>query len=118
MIGDERSLPPDMEITLFRITQEALSNVKKYSLAGKVNVSVDYSGDKVRLAITDNGQGCNLPPRLSELANQGKLGIIGMEERTRLFGGTFFIQTQPQNGTKIITHYLYQRNKVNLNRSA
>ncbi len=99
--GQERPLPSDMEITLFRITQEALSNIKKYSMAGKVSISVNYLTDRVRLTITDNGQGFSLPERLSELANQGKLGIIGMEERTRLYGGSFAIHTRAKRGTRI-----------------
>jgi len=100
--GSERFLPPDIEITLFRIAQEALSNIKKYSLASKVDIGLKYTQSRIRLKITDNGQGFSLPDRLGELANQGKLGLIGMEERARLIGGSFYIQAQPQKGTTII----------------
>ncbi len=99
--GKERPLPPDLEITLFRIVQEALSNIKKYSLATKVTVSLGYSIRKIKLTIRDNGQGFSLPERLSELATEGKLGLIGIEERTRLYGGSFSIHTQPKEGTRI-----------------
>ena len=99
--GKERSLPPDVEITLFRIAQESLSNIKKYSLATQVNVSVVYSDTKIKLIIVDKGQGFSLPERLIELANEGKLGLIGIEERTRLYGGSFSIHTRPRKGTKI-----------------
>ncbi len=102
VFGIEKPLPPDMEIDLFRITQEALSNVKKFSLADKVNVTVSYLNGKVKLNITDDGQGFILPERLSDLVNQGKLGLFGIEERTRLLGGSFSIHARPQNGTKII----------------
>jgi PAS domain S-box-containing protein len=102
MAGKERPLFPDMEITIFRIVQEALSNIIKYSLATKVNVNLSYTGAKLKLVIEDNGQGFSLPCSLRELANQGKLGLIGMEERTRLYGGNFTIRTQPKKGTAII----------------
>ncbi len=99
--GKEKPLAPDMEITLFRITQEALNNIKKYSSASKVSLSIKYTRSKITLSIVDNGQGFNLPVRLTELANQGKLGLIGMEERARLYGGIFSIQSQAKRGTKI-----------------
>jgi PAS domain S-box-containing protein len=100
--GEERPLSADMEITLFRIAQEALNNVKKYSRAKMVDLDIIYSENKIKLIIGDNGQGFTLPHRLSELALQGKLGLLGIEERTHLYGGTFSIQTQPKKGTKII----------------
>ncbi len=99
--GEDRPLASDMEITLFRIAQEALNNVKKYSRAKKVNLDISYGNNKVKLTVSDNGQGFSLPDRLSELAIQGKLGLLGIEERTRLYGGTFSIQAQPKKGTKI-----------------
>jgi len=99
--GYEKSLTPDMEITLFRIAQEAVNNIKKYSRAKKVSLGITYTQTKVQLSICDNGQGFNLPARLSELVNQGKLGLIGIEERTRLYGGSFSIQSQAKKGTKI-----------------
>jgi PAS domain S-box-containing protein len=99
--GQEISLPPDIEITIFRIIQEALNNVKKHSLATKVNIFVYYNSTSVRLSITDNGKGFKIPKRLSELTNQGKLGIMGMEERTRMYGGNFSICSEPDKGTKI-----------------
>ncbi len=100
--GEERPLTSDMEITLFRIAQEALNNVKKYSQARKVDLDVSYGKTKIKLTVSDNGRGFDLPSRLSELAAQGKLGLLGIEERTRLYGGNFSIQAQPRKGTKII----------------
>ncbi len=99
--GKEKPFNPDLEITLFRIAQEALSNVKKYSGANNVNVDVQYSRTKIKLTISDNGRGFTVPDRLSDFANEGKLGIIGIEERSRLYGGTFSIRAQPEKGTQI-----------------
>lgn len=99
--GNERPLASDMEITLFRIAQEALSNVKKYSQASKVNLTINYGKTQVKIIVKDNGQGFNLPNRLSELAPKGKLGLLGIRERTHLYGGTFSIRSQPREGTKL-----------------
>ena len=99
--GKEKPLSPDMEITLFRIAQEAVNNIKKYSRASKASLEIAFTRTRVKLVISDNGKGFNLPPRLSELVNQGKLGLIGIEERTRLYGGSFSIRSQAQKGTRI-----------------
>lgn len=110
--GKEKPLTSDVEITLFRMAQEALNNVKKYSQARKVNLNMCYSNTKVKLTVDDNGHGFCLPSRLSELATQGKLGLLGIKERTRLYGGTFSIQAQPEKGTQItITLPLRNRSK-------
>jgi PAS domain S-box-containing protein len=99
--GKEISLSPEMEITLFRITQEAVNNIKKHSQAVKVTISINYGSAKIRLKINDNGRGFKLPESLTELAAQGKLGLIGIEQRTRLYGGAFSIESEPQKGTEL-----------------
>jgi two-component system, NarL family, sensor histidine kinase DegS len=99
--GKERALVPDMEITLFRIAQEALTNVKKYSRAKTVYLTMNYGRTRIKLEVSDNGQGFILPGKISELAAQGKSGLIGIRERTHLNGGTFSIQSQPEKGTRL-----------------
>jgi PAS domain S-box-containing protein len=99
--GQEKALSPDMQINLFRIAQEACSNIKKYSGAEEVNIGVQYSRKKIKLTIEDNGQGFQVPDRLTDFANQRKLGLIGMEERARLYGGFFSIQSEPKKGTRV-----------------
>jgi len=100
--GKEFPLTQDTEITIYRIVQEALSNIKKHSQAKQARVKVKYAGSKIQLTITDNGKGFRIPERLSDLANEGKLGIIGMEERARLFGGVFSIKSRRPKGTCIV----------------
>jgi signal transduction histidine kinase len=100
--GKESCLSPEMEITLFRIAKEAVNNIKKHSHAGKVAISINYYGAKIKLKINDNGRGFKLPESLSELVNQGKLGLIGIEQWTRLNGGSFAIESQPAKGTELI----------------
>jgi two-component system, NarL family, sensor histidine kinase DegS len=99
--GKERPLTSDMEITLFRIAQEAISNVKKYSRAKQVNLNVSFGKSRVKLEITDDGRGFSLPDNLNELAEQGKLGLLGINEQAHLYGGKFSIQSQRRKGTKL-----------------
>jgi PAS domain S-box-containing protein len=99
--GSEQEISPETKLVFFRIAQEALSNVKKHSEATQAKVSLTYELDRIILTVTDNGKGFELPPRLSDMANQGKLGLTGMEERAKLLGGTIEVQSEPGKGTII-----------------
>jgi signal transduction histidine kinase len=99
--GTGRRLPPEIELALFRIAQETLRNVRKHALATEVLVKVKFSPHKVSLTIADNGRGFRIPKATDDFVNKGKLGLIGMQERTRSVGGTFTIKSQPGKGTEI-----------------
>lgn len=99
--GTQRRLSPERELAVFRITQEALSNVKKHSQAKAIEMMVEFADDALNLIIKDNGQGFNMPSRTSDLVLSGKLGIIGMRERARLIGGTFIVQSEIGVGTNV-----------------
>ncbi len=100
--GDERRLAPEVEMLLFRIAQEALNNVRRHSKATESVVSIDYLPQSVTLSVTDNGQGFELSHlKRMEASPFGKLGIIGMEERARLLGGEFHIETRVNKGTTV-----------------
>jgi len=99
--GDRRRLPPEAELALFRIVQEALNNVRKHSRASRVVTSVEFGDSKVRINVDDNGQGFELAGRTDDLATTGKLGLIGMHERARLLDGTLMVHSEPGNGTTI-----------------
>ncbi len=99
---DITELPREAQLVLFRIAQEAISNIRKYAEASKVVIKLESREDKKRLIITDNGKGFIVPLRLTDLSNIGKFGIIGMEERAELLNGTMTIQSAPGEGTSII----------------
>jgi two-component system sensor histidine kinase DegS len=99
--GKEQEISPEAKLVLFRIAQEALNNVKKHSRATRARVHLEYKSDKIILTVTDNGKGFELPRRLSDMANQGKLGLTGMEERARLLKGTLLVQSKPGEGTVV-----------------
>jgi PAS domain S-box-containing protein len=99
--GKRRRLTPEIELTVFRIVQEVLSNIRRHSQASSVEMSLDFGADALTLVIIDNGEGFDIPPRTSDLALSGKLGIIGMRERARLVGGTLIVQSEKGKGTAV-----------------
>jgi signal transduction histidine kinase len=100
--GVPQQMVPETELMLFRITQEALANVRKHSQATKVNIRLDFEGEKIRVRIQDNGKGFKSPSNIDDLARKGKLGLVGMEERVKLLRGTLKINSQPWKGTEIM----------------
>lgn len=92
---------PEIEISVYRIVQEALSNIVKHAEAEKIQVELTYENGLLRLTIQDDGKGFD-PDILEEyqVANNS-LGIAGMQERTELLGGTFEITSAWKEGTRI-----------------
>ncbi|MCL5111171.1 MAG: histidine kinase [Chloroflexi bacterium] len=104
LVGEEVRLPRDLELTAFRIAQEALNNVRKHARsAGRVSVALVVEGDGATLVVEDNGPGFDLAAR-ADLLRTGHLGLQGMAERARLFGGELSVLTAPGEGTTITLH--------------
>ena len=95
-------LSPETQLVLFRIVQESLNNVHRHSRASEASITVECQGDEIRVTISDNGKGFNLPRQLSEFASQGKLGLTGMAERVQLIGGELKVSSQEGKGTTIV----------------
>jgi len=95
-------LPHETQLLLFRIAQEAVGNIRRHAQASKVMVRLEPGAGKIRMIITDNGKGFEVPVRISDLGDIGKLGLIGMQERAQLLGGTLRIQSELGNGTTVI----------------
>lgn len=96
-IAGERSLPLDVEQVLYRVLQEAFSNIARHAEADRVDLRLDMSLERVTLNITDNGQGFDLnavPPTSS--------GLAGMRERLGEIGGTLGIESSLTAGTTLI----------------
>jgi signal transduction histidine kinase len=74
--GVEQPLTEDIQLTLYRITQEALNNIIKHSQASKVCIRLRYFSDKISLVISDNGQGFNVKQGLEAAVRRGSLGLI------------------------------------------
>jgi len=99
--GEARRLMPEEELVLFRIAQEALSNVRRHSGASQARVEVEFFPAKVRMIVEDNGRGFSAPRRIGDLVPSGRLGLIGMHERARLLDGTLAIQSEPGKGAVV-----------------
>jgi signal transduction histidine kinase len=97
--GKQRMLATEVELTLFRITQEALTNIRKHSKASKARVKIVFFEHRIMISIQDNGQGFVIPAHIGDLSTLGKLGMIGMQERVQLLGGAFHIESTPGKGT-------------------
>jgi signal transduction histidine kinase len=91
--GSERRLDPAVELTLFRIAQEAMSNVSRHSGATRTQVSLDFLLSAVTLEIKDNGKGFTPPRSPAEFAPGGHYGLLGMHERAELIGGKLTIES-------------------------
>jgi signal transduction histidine kinase len=105
--GAARRLPPDVELSLFRIVQESLNNVKKHSDAARVDVEVEFFERRVRVTVNDNGRGFQPGGGTSDLVAMGKFGIAGMEERVQLLRGYFVVLTAPDTGTIVVAEVPY-----------
>jgi len=101
VLGSERSLPAEVELLLFRIAQEALTNTRRHAEASRARITLEFGDDKVVLTVNDNGKGFKLPRRLGDLASVGKLGLAGMQERARLIGGRLELQSEVGKGTTV-----------------
>jgi signal transduction histidine kinase len=97
--GEPYRLPPDIEIGIYRIMQEALQNVSAHSQAKQAVVTIAFLPEAVALSVVDDGEGFDLD--LVQRNQIGHLGIMGMQERTESLGGQLVIQTGPRQGTQI-----------------
>ncbi len=107
--GSEQRLSSEAEALLFRITQEALRNIRKHAKATEAIVRVDFSRSKVRLSITDNGIGFKVPEILSGFARRSKLGLMGIQERAHLLNGSLKVKSTVGKGTAITVEYRHNQ---------
>lgn len=97
-------LPPDVEVTLFRIMQESLTNVHRYSGSATAFVRVVCSDAEVKLAVGDRGKGMRLDSNEAVVSGDSEVlgvGIQGMRERMRQLSGSLDIQSRPNEGTVV-----------------
>jgi signal transduction histidine kinase len=93
-------LAGSVELALFRITQEALTNVARHAGASRVVLTEEVDADTVRLAITDNGNGFD-PHPVGQAKDRPRLGLMTMSERAAAVGARFSIDSQPGQGTRV-----------------
>ncbi|MFT3916258.1 MAG: sensor histidine kinase [Anaeromyxobacteraceae bacterium] len=93
--------PPDVEITVFRVVQEAVTNVLRHAAAKELAVSVGEEGSALVVVVSDDGAGFDVPAMRSRSEAGGHLGLAGMQERVELMGGTLEIASAPGKGTRV-----------------
>lgn len=92
----DQTLPPDVALCLYRVTQEALANALKHSGASQVLITVIQNAESLKLVVKDNGMGFRFTEKTPGL------GLIAMKERLEMIGGTLSIGPRHPNGTSVV----------------
>lgn len=96
--GDERPLSAGLELAVFRIVQEALTNVVKHSAADRAEVRLSYGSQTLEVAVSDAGRGAAATPAAPGTGN----GLVGMRERVELFDGSLVTGPRPGGGYRVV----------------
>lgn len=100
---DDNRLPPPIEINLYRIVQEALTNVVRHAKATQADVLVERRENQIITIIEDNGVGFDPETR----GQSGRLGLLGMRERAEMMDGRLLVESTPHGGTTIYVEIPY-----------
>lgn len=98
---DGRRLPPEVEITLYRIAQETLTNVARHANASHASVLLQRRKGAVVLVVEDDGEGFDVDRVMASAQERKRLGLYGVEERALLVGGLLTIESRPGAGTTV-----------------
>jgi signal transduction histidine kinase len=98
---DGRRLPPEVEITLYRIAQEALTNVARHASASHASVLLQRRRGMAVLVVEDDGEGFEVEQVMASAQERERLGLYGIEERALLVGGRMTIESRPGAGTTV-----------------
>src|SRR6185295_16013298 len=97
MGGGIEPLPPDVALCLYRVAQESLRNISKHSGAKSAELTLVKNEESIELRIADHGRGFDV-----KVPSRGEgLGLVSMEERVRLLGGSLEVNSQPGAGTEL-----------------
>jgi len=99
--GEVRRLSGEVELAIYRIVQEALSNVVRHSGAATVSILFSFRKGDIRAEVRDDGVGFDSLHKASILAANGKFGLMGMYERADLIGAELSIESEPGGGTRV-----------------
>jgi len=99
--GKEQRLPTEIELSLFRVAQEAMTNAWRHAQTPKIEVTIQFDKGVVNLTISDQGCGFIVPERLKLLAEKGHFGLVNMDERVEHMGGSLQLSSEPGQGTTI-----------------
>ena len=100
-MGTPCRLSSNTEIAVYRVVQEALTNIRKHAGATRINLRLQFHEDNLQVEISDNGQGFDLTHTLDNAISVGRMGLLGMKHRAEMLGGDFRIRTSEGKGTAI-----------------
>lgn len=101
LAGESVRLAPEMETVIFRIVQEALSNVARHAQASRVTVILEQRPQAVAVTVQDDGLGFDPTAQNGAARTRNGWGLLGIQERARLMGGRCAIESSPGQGTQI-----------------
>lgn len=107
----QRRLSPETEIAIYRIVQEALTNVAKHAKAKKASVLLEVRDSSVVAIVEDDGKGFNIKQHSDLTSFKNQLGLYGMYERAELIGGKVTIESNPGRGTTVFMEVPLSRNE-------
>jgi len=99
--GEERRLSREEELSLYRIAQEALSNVVKHSKATHADLKISFEISEIIMEVSDNGNGFMVPKSPTEFAPNGHFGLMGLHERADLIGARLEMESALGKGTRL-----------------
>jgi two-component system sensor histidine kinase DegS len=99
--GKETRLPSAMEVAIYRLVQEAFTNIVKHAEATFVTLDITYQSTMTKITITDNGKGFTIDTSPAKMSNTSQYGLLGMRERVELLEGRFEIESNLNVGTTI-----------------
>lgn len=105
LLVQESNIPVPLRIAIFRILQEAFSNIVKHAHADHVQVSLKKEGNALYLSIEDNGQGFDQVGRENYCPLDKGLGLVSMKERAKFSGGAYWIESAVGQGTRIFVSW-------------
>lgn len=100
VIGNPRRFSMAVEVALFRVVQECLSNIRKHSRARQVMIKIEIFNNKINLVVKDDGVGFNLDGVMKGSNREG-FGLLGMRERIQILNGEISIHTSPGQGVSV-----------------
>jgi signal transduction histidine kinase len=105
------TLSPAAELSIYRIVQEALTNVVKHAGPATVHVEIRDEADALVLEVNDDGRGMapGHPAQPPDQGQEAHHGIVGMRERVALFGGSFSAEIRPEGGFRVLARFPFER---------
>ena len=100
-----------IQINLYRLVQEGLTNIRKHATASQVMVRLAAAYPNIILRVEDNGRGFNVQERAAAAGNEKRMGLRSMQERITLLNGEIKLQSKPGQGTKVIIKLPFVENR-------